>query len=131
MLIRGIASGQRITRSALLWEAECLKKSLSLRPFFALSPRKLTNFRHPRKKSDDCLGQRAETHRGPERHETPLRGEESKCRRATDRRQQHHAREYARLKGGAGAGEADGKHYKILLKMERADIARRIEERVA
>ena len=23
---------------------------------FALSPRKLTNFRHPRKNSDDCLG---------------------------------------------------------------------------
>ena len=56
---------------------------------FALSPRKLINFRHPRKNSDDCLGQRAETHRGPERHETPLRGEQVS----------EGAREYARLKG--------------------------------
>ena len=69
--------GQRIKRSALLWEANCLKKGLGLRPFFTLSSRKLTNFRQTRKTVMIVWdSQRAETHRGPERHETPLRGEQ-------------------------------------------------------
>ena len=82
--------------------------------FFALSPRKLTNFRPPHPARiivwDFCSGRAkpGSSRRGPERHETPLRREQVSTAAAS----RTHARTKICLKGGRVGRSIGGKHYK-------------------